>query len=253
VADLGAPAVEGDDAHHLATVRRVRDGEVIVASDGRGAWRPCRAHVTGPVPEAPVTSGRRSRGASRLLLLEPDGEIVSDPAPAPIITIGLSLAKGDRTEWAVAKCVELGVDRIVPLVSDRTVVRLTGGDGDAAKTSRLERVAREAAMQSRRTWLPEVSEPVRLRELFARGGQPAARMALAEPGGAPPTLRRPTILVGPEGGWTRDELDQADAAGVATVGLGDGILRVETAAVAAATLLTALRHGLLKSAGDANR
>ena len=114
------------------------------------------------------------------------------------------------------------------------------GERAARNHARLIRVAREAAMQSRRTWLPEVGVPV----TFAQAAQDVGRrspVALAQPGGRPPSLDRPALLVGPEGGWGAEEL----ASGLPTVGLGQGVLRVETAAVAAGVLLCALRAGIV--------
>jgi len=149
----------------------------------------------------------------------------------PALTIGFTPAKGDRPEWTVQKLTELGVDRIVPLRAARSVVRWEGDRGGAG-VARLRRVAREALMQSRRCWLPEVTD------LCAPSALPGA--VLAEPGGARLTLAHPTVLVGPEGGWAPEEL----AAAGATVSLGPSILRSETAALAAAVLLAALRDGL---------
>jgi 16S rRNA (uracil1498-N3)-methyltransferase len=112
-------------------------------------------------------------------------------------------------------------------------VRWPAGEA-STQLSRLRRVAREAAMQSRRVWLPEVAGVTGVAELAATSG-----VALAHPGGGPPALDRPVLLVGPEGGWDDAEL----AAAPALVGLGPSVLRTETAAVVAGALLCALRSG----------
>jgi 16S rRNA (uracil1498-N3)-methyltransferase len=123
----------------------------------------------------------------------------------------------------------------MPFTASRSVVRWDP-DKAARNHERLARVAREAAMQSRRVWLPEV-RPVAPFEAVAGGWGGAA--ALAEPGGSPVSLDYPCVLVGPEGGWAAEE----KAAVAANVSLGPTILRAETAAVAAAVLLCALREG----------
>ena len=147
------------------------------------------------------------------------------------------MVKGERPEWAVQKLTEIGVDRIVPLQTARSVVRWPLGEADR-QLDRLRRVAREAAVQSRRLWLPVVGPVTGLAE--AVGAE--SGVALASPGGAPPTLDHPTVLVGPEGGWTDDEL----AWGAPTVSLGPTVLRTETAAVVAGTLLCALRSATVR-------
>jgi 16S rRNA (uracil1498-N3)-methyltransferase len=136
----------------------------------------------------------------------------------------------------VQKLTEIGVDRIVPLAAARSVVRWPAG---GAQLGRLRRVAREAAVQSRRTWLPVVDDVAAFERLAAEPGA-----ALAHPGGRPPTLDRPVVLVGPEGGWDDAEL----AGGRSLVGLGPRVLRTETAAVVAGTLLCALRAGTVSGA-----
>ncbi len=141
---------------------------------------------------------------------------------------------------------ELGVDRIVPLRSARSVVRWQG-DRAVRAVARLRRVATEAAAQSRRTWLPEVTEVKSLDGLAALSApvesSPALRrsggVALAHPGGGPPSLGCPVVAIGPEGGWDGGELARF---GVGP-GLGPTVLRAETAAIAMATILCALRSG----------
>ncbi len=219
VADLGAPSLEEGDRHHLERVLRLRPGETVTASDGAGRWVSCRFIGGGDLA---VT-----------------GEVVVEAAADPPITVAFAPPKGDRPEWAVQKLTELGVDRIVPLLAARSVVRWTG-DRASAPVERLRRVAREAAMQSRRAWLPVVEE---LSAFVALAARPGAALAVA--GGAPPSLDRPVVLVGPEGGWDDEEL----GAGLPTVGLGPNVLRTETAAVAAGALLVALRSGLLSPHG----
>jgi 16S rRNA (uracil1498-N3)-methyltransferase len=215
VADLASPELEARDRYHLREVLRLRAGEVVTASDGAGRWVACR-FTAGPA-------------------LEIDGEEAFEPAAEPPIRVAFAPVKGDRPEWAVQKLTELGVDRMVPLVAARSVVRWTG-DRASGPVARLRRVAREAAMQSRRAWLPEVEEPV---PFAAAAARPGAVLAVA--GGDPPSLDRTLVLVGPEGGWDPGELGAA----LPTVGLGPNVLRTETAAVVAGTLLVALRSGLL--------
>jgi 16S rRNA (uracil1498-N3)-methyltransferase len=229
VDDLREPRVDATDLHHLLDVRRLGPGERVVAADGAGSWVACRL-----VPD-PVGDNRSLR--RRTAALEVDGPVESQPRPAPSVTVAFAPVKGDRPEWVVQKLTELGVDRIVVVRAARTVVRWEG-DRAGRATDRLRRVARQAAAQSRRPWLPEVSGPVDLDGLASRFGP----VALARPGGAPPSLDPPAIVVGPEGGWEEVEMARFPR----SVGLGPTVLRAETAAVVAGTFLCGLRARLVE-------
>lgn len=228
VDDLSSPVLDDDDRRHLTKVLRLRDGEVVTASDGRGGRRSCvfAAADGSLVVDADVDSGTEHVDA-----------------PSPPVTVAMAMPKGDRLEWAVQKVTELGVDRVVLLHAARSVVRwdddVVASDRTTRRLDRLRRVAREAAMQSRRVWLPVLEGPVAFADAVA---WPGACVADADGAGAP-SLSRPTVLVGPEGGWTDDERAAASAAGAPFVAFGPHVLRVETAAVAGAVLLTALRAG----------
>jgi 16S rRNA (uracil1498-N3)-methyltransferase len=232
VDDLDAPAMTDADAHHLAHVLRLRPGEAVVAADGRGRWRRCVFTGAQPSP-----AGESTR------LLDPDGEVVVVSAPAPAVTVGFVPVKGSRPDWVVQKLTEAGVDRIAVLGSARAVVRWE--DGRQAKAiARLTRVAREASAQSRRAWLPEVVAVRSAAPLAARlAPEP---LALAHPGGGALGPATTAVAVGPEGGWSDDEV-----AAFPLVGLGPTVLRAETAALAAGLLLCALRAGVVAPARPA--
>lgn len=193
-----------DDAHHLFRVLRLRDRESVTVSDGRGQWRAC------------TVSGNT---------LIPIGDVVAEPAPTPL-TIVAAIPKGDRAEWMVQKLTELGVSEIVFMHCERSVVRWKGDRG-VQQWTRLARVAREASMQSRRVWLPELRGPVEFAEAVALPGA-----VLADPDGETPDAAS-VVLIGPEGGFTDAERQACSR----SMRLAQGILRVETAAVAAAAIL----------------
>jgi 16S rRNA (uracil1498-N3)-methyltransferase len=211
VADLGECDPDEPDVHHLSRVLRVRPGETVVASDGAGSWRVCT--YTGSDP-----------------WLHPEGPVVFTERRRPPVTIGFVPVKGDRPEWVVQKLVEIGVDRLVVLRSERSVVRWEGPRGEAA-VERLRKIAAGAACQSRRPWIPEIEGVVALADLCSR--EP---VSLARYGGAAPGVGK-VVCVGPEGGFTEEEL----SLGSANVGLGDTVLRSETAAMVAGVLVCALR------------
>ncbi len=218
VDDLDDPVLTEADHLHLSRSLRLRPGDALTVSDGHGRWRTARF---GPTPE-------------------PDGPMEQAPAAEPPVVIGLTPVKGQRPEWAVQKLTELGVDAIWLLVADRSVVRWQD-ERAVHHLERLSRVAREAAMQSRRTTLPDLRTGVPVAEVLAAADAGGAGSALvAHPGGGAPALGAP-VLVGPEGGWSDEELAMAPR----TVGLGPTVLRAETAAVALASLLTALRAGVV--------
>ena len=196
----------------------MRPGDELTVSDGAGGARLCRF---GPS-------------------LRPVGEIRQVARPQPPVTVAFAVVKGERPEWAVQKLTEIGVDRIVPLQSARSVVRWPSGEA-GGQVARLRRVAREAAVQSRRVWLPVVEG---VTPFDAMAGEPG--VALAAPGaGGRPSLKRPTVLIGPAGGWDEAEL----ALGPPQIGLGPAVLRTETAAVVAGAVLCALRAGVVAPSG----
>jgi len=209
VGDVEHPALSTHDRHHLSRVLRLRDGDPLTVGDGRGRWRPCRFGS----------------------MIEPVGDLVSVPAPSPRLSVGFALIKGGRPELVVQKLVEVGIDDIRPFRAERSVVHW-----DAAKAeknqSRLDRVAREAVMQCRRAWLPTI-HPVVDFEMIA--ALPSA--ARADRGGGAVSLAHPTVLVGPEGGWS----DAERAVDLPVVGLSTAVLRAETAAIAAGVVLATLR------------
>ena len=217
VGDLVTLTLTEADRHHLARVLRIRPGTVVTATDGRGSWRTCRA-----------PSGWPSAGDE----LVADGSIVVAAQPTPTITLALALTKGDKPEWAVQKLTELGVDRIVLVSAERSVVRWDPTKVDRNLT-RLRSVAREALMQSRGVWMPTIEGVRTVAEVVALNPD----VAMAEFGGAEVSLGHPAVLIGPEGGWTEDELALVKH----RVSLSAQVLRAETAAVACVTVLATQR------------
>ena len=201
VADVAAPALDDADAHHVFRVLRVGDGEIVSVTDGRGSWRLCRA-----------TGGS----------LEVLTDVAVEPPPAAPVTIGLAIPKSDRPEWIVQKLTELGVDRIVWLHAERSVVRWDERRA-ARHLAKLGRVAVEAVQQCRRVTVPVIDGPVPAADFL-----PGA--VAAEPGGRPDDGHDRVVAIGPEGGWTDREL----ATAADRVSFGPTVLRVETAALVAA-------------------
>jgi 16S rRNA (uracil1498-N3)-methyltransferase len=217
VDDIAIPRLSADDRHHLARVRRLRSGDPLTVGDGRGAWRDAAFTDADP---------------------EPTGPVHHVPAPSPVIGVAFALVKGERPELVVQKLTEVGVDRILPFAAARSVVRWDDRKAAAAH-DRFGRVAREAAMQCRRAWLPTVEPLAGFASVAALPG--ACR---ADRIGSPVTLDHPLVLVGPEGGWDPSE----QAAALPAVALGGPVLRAETAAIVAGALLGALRIGLVRGA-----
>jgi 16S rRNA (uracil1498-N3)-methyltransferase len=137
----------------------------------------------------------------------------------------------------------LGIDRIVPVISERSVVRWEGERGKHA-VEKLRRVAREAAAQCRRVWLPEVADVASFAELPGLSPNPG-EVVLAQLSGDRPDAAQRVVAVGPEGGWSEAEL----GSGLPTVGFGLSVLRAETAAVTAGALMMSLRTGTVKAVG----
>jgi len=207
----------GDEARHLTAVMRARVGEQIVLFDGGGAE--FVAEVTTIRKQAADLTIVERRAITRELTRE--------------VTLAVALPKGERQKWLVEKATELGVTRLVPLITTRGIAEPV-----AAALERLKRTVIEACKQCGRNRLMEIAPPVRAGEPFASA--PAGICVLADPNGQPLTKIHlesgvaVTVAVGPEGGFTGEELSAARDAGWQFVSLGRSILRVETAAIAMA-------------------
>lgn len=209
--------LEGDEARHVARVMRARTGDSLEVFDGQGRW------WTATITEI-------DRGKVELEL----GTGSSEPTAAGgRLTLAVALPKGDRQKWLIEKLTELGVDRLVPLQTTRGVAEPT-----AAAIERLRRGVIEACKQCGRCRLLEITAPGTLQSIVSLA--PPARRLLADPAGLPlaaaatPTGGDLLVAVGPEGGFTTEEVAAAEAAGFRRVSLGPHILRIETAAIAMA-------------------
>ncbi len=208
VDDIDDPQLDDDTQHHLRRVLRLRSGAPFTVGDGAGSWRAMRF---GDPPE-------------------PTGDPAFEERRSPTLTVFFAPMKGGRTELVVQKLTEIGVDVIAPIVTGRSVVRWDEAKA-ADQIARLRRVAREASMQSRRAWLPTVEPVGTLDDALAHDG-----VVLADVG-APSGPIGSSIVVGPEGGWEPDEA----AAAPRRVGLGETVLRAETACIVAGSLMVAQR------------
>ena len=230
--------IEGEDARHLAVVRRACPGDLVRISDGRGAIADARlTSVTPAAVEVEVLTRTVT------------------PAPTPRVEVHQGLAKGDKVDGVIRHLVEMGVDRIVVFEAGRSVARWDGAR-QAAAGRRWATIAREAAKQSHRAWLPVLEGPLSGAEAAARAAAEVTGLGLglvAHPGagsrlsdvlgdrvassGGPESV---WVVVGPEGGLSDGEVATFAAAGAVPVSLGPQILRTETASVVAAALV--LQH-----------
>ena len=211
--DGGAISLDDDTEHHLRRVLRLRDGDVVSVTDGAGRW--CLA-VT-------VSSGG-------VLALEATSEVISEPTRSPAVTIASAMPKGDRLDWMVQKATELGIDRLVLLHADRSVVRWKS-DRVEHQLARLQRIADEALRQSRRVVRLRIDAPRTAVEVLGD-------YVIAEPSGRALVSSDTSVAVGPEGGWSDAELAVARD----RIDLGSTILRTETAVMAVSTLCVAFER-----------
>jgi 16S rRNA (uracil1498-N3)-methyltransferase len=216
-------ALVGAHADHLSRVLRARMGEEFDITTSAGVRRGRIIHI--------------DKGRVEFEL----GEEISTTT-TPNVTLALSIFKFDRMEWAIEKCTELGVERIVPLISHRTEAHLA--TAAPKRVERWQRIARQASEQSRRVSPPEICQPLKLKEAVGLSGSMRVLLAESErkvmlreilhsvaPGGDV------VLAVGPEGGWTEAELELFGEAGWVPASLGDAILRAETAVIAAVAVL----------------
>lgn len=218
-------ALLGDHADHLVRVLRARVGQEfdIVAGDT-------------------VRRGRIARISENRVDFELGEEMAA--AAAADLTVLLAIFKFDRFEWAIEKCTELGVEKIVPVIARRTDAHLAAAS--AKRVERWRRIAVQSAEQSRRTAAPEITDPMKLEEALRLPGK--LRIVLSE---AEEQIRLQDLFarsddtgaalaIGPEGGWTEDELELFQNEHWISASLGSTILRAETAAIAASALAVSL-------------
>ena len=212
-----------EEARHLQTVLRVKINDRIQLFDGQGRTR-----------EVSATAADK-HGLSVMAA----AAVVEHPRAACHLTLFVCVSKGKRMDWTVEKSVELGVSEIVPVISDRTIVRVGGDDADA-KADRWMRVAEEAARQCGAAWLPQIHPPTMFNDSLAqvRSAPPVFVAAfssdaslLRDAVSACPPPKQAGWFVGPEGDFTLDELDALLKAGTIPVSLGRNVLRAETASL----------------------
>jgi 16S rRNA (uracil1498-N3)-methyltransferase len=223
--------ITGPLLHHLRQSLRLQRGEILSVTDDRG--RRYRTEITEITGQALV---------AHIL------DWTSPPAQTgPSLILGQALLKGEKMDWVVQKATELGADRIAPVVARHTVVKPRAERVDH-QIARWQRIALEAAQQSERWAVPLIDEPAPLHELAVRYKAAATKLMLAErSSGVSLTSIKPALgasdtvllVIGPEGGWNEEEVHLAQEQGFQTITLGPRILRAETAAIAAISILQA--------------
>ncbi|MFE7229900.1 16S rRNA (uracil(1498)-N(3))-methyltransferase [Streptomyces sp. NPDC002405] len=219
--------LEGPEGRHAVSVKRLRPGEDVVLTDGRGRW------IEGVV--------RAAEGKDRLVVSDL-ASLVEEPPESPRITVVQALPKGDRGELAVETMTEVGVDAIVPWAASRCITQWKGDRGLKA-LGKWRATAREAGKQSRRVRFPEVADAATTKQVAALLAEADFAAVLHESGEERlATVELPAqgdivLVVGPEGGVSPEELARFRDAGAKAYVLGPTVLRTSTAGTAAAALL----------------
>jgi 16S rRNA (uracil1498-N3)-methyltransferase len=218
-------AVEGSAGNHITRVLRLRVGDELTLFDGGGGEY-----------GGSIDTLRKDSVLVRVL----EHRAVERESPLQLM-LAQGISRGERMDWVVQKGTELGVSRIVPLFTERSVVHLDAGQA-RKKVQHWRSIAIAACEQSGRNRVPEIAAPVKLHEFLQGGGltgtgmllSPRATLRMADTSVAQAGV---TVLIGPEGGLTDIEQEAATNTGFMPVLLGPRVLRTETAAVAALTLL----------------
>ena len=220
--------LEGDRARYLGRVLRLRVNDEITVFNG-----------TGPAWSSTIT------GMTKNTVTLAIGDSIDALAESPLnIHLVQGISRGERMDYVVQKATELGVKRITPVLTDYGVVKLDEKRA-AKRQEHWEGVAASACEQSGRTRLPLIDAPLSLKEWF--GAKPAGADVdlILAPGASTPLLQIPApatkvcILIGPEGGFSQTEYEDADISGFTAVSLGPRVLRTETATAAALTVMQA--------------
>jgi len=218
--------IEGDAANHIARVLRLKSGDALILFDGRGGEHAARIEEL-------------RRGA----VIVEVGERSETGRESPLaLTLAQGVSRGERMDWVMQKATEIGVSRIVPVLTERTVVKLDAKQSQR-KLQHWQGIATAACEQSGRTRMPEIAPPVGLHDFLRHDRETSGARLLLSPSGALriSDLKKPdgamTVLIGPEGCLAEPEQRAALDAGFVAVRLGPRVLRTETAAVAALTLL----------------
>ncbi|MEU8004102.1 16S rRNA (uracil(1498)-N(3))-methyltransferase [Catellatospora sp. NPDC049111] len=222
----------GAEGHHAATVQRLRVGEALLLADGRGGLASAVVQAIG-------------KGTLDLAIIE----LRYAHAPDPRLVVAQGIAKGDRGELAVQAMTEVGVDEILPWAASRSVAQWRGDRGTKSR-EKWAAVAREAAKQARRTFLPVVGGDPDLstKQLVQRLTTASAVYVLHEEATERlsqvelPAAGEIVLVVGPEGGIDDAEITAFLAAGAVAVRLGENVLRTSTAGVAALSVLATRLH-----------
>lgn len=223
--------ITGSEARHAVSVMRLKAGAAVLVIDGNGTAY--RGHIDRIAPRKQIVE------------IIPYDTIRNFGEPEVIVTLGAGLPTGHKFSTTIEKGTELGVRRFVPIVCEKSKVKIDGQQKTRARVTRFERVALAAVKQCRRAYRPEISLPVsfdaflrqtdnsELRILF-NPSQPATRLEKVISG---KNQKRVTLLVGPESGFSVGELAEAAQAGFTTVSMGRRILRSETAGPVAVSLV----------------
>jgi 16S rRNA (uracil1498-N3)-methyltransferase len=216
--------IDGDEAVHALRVKRVAAGESVQVLDGRGVIVDCT--VTGN----PASSGgSKKRDVSLTLSV---ARILRVDPPTPRLHVFTATPKGSHVDAMIDQLSQIGAAEWCPLETQRGVV-----DPRDAKLSRLERIAREASKQSGRAWTMTLGSKRSLEQVLATESDVVVADASGQPYSKPTTSKPIALVVGPEGGFTAAELEMARTAGARICRFGPHVMRIETAAVAAAAII----------------
>ena len=222
----------GQEAHHVARVLRMRVGEELMLCDGVGTDYACR-----------ILSVADGEVTAQVLYRRP-----TESEPTTAVTLYQGLPKSEKMDLIVQKCVEIGITRIVPVAMARSIVKLNAAEG-AKKRDRWQKIAASAAEQSGRGIVPEVGEPLSFKQLrgavanentvtfYEGGGAPLAELVTKD-------TRQLSMVIGPEGGFDKEEIERLREAGARVATLGPRILRCETAPLVALSVIMQLTENM---------